>query len=65
MTIEALRTDNTRFGDLPDWPYRPKYLETMPGFEDLRMHYVTKGLPTHRSICVFMVSRRGHIYIAG
>ena len=43
MTIKALRTDDTRFGDLPDWPYRPKYLETMPGFEDLRMHYVDEG----------------------
>jgi haloalkane dehalogenase len=43
MTIEALRTDDARFADLPDWPYRPKYLETMPGFEGLWMHYVDEG----------------------
>ena len=43
MTIEALRTDETRFGSLPDWPYRPKYVDHIPGFEGLRMHFVDEG----------------------
>jgi pimeloyl-ACP methyl ester carboxylesterase len=43
MTIEALRTDDTRFADLPDWPYAPRYLDSLPGYEGLRTHYVDEG----------------------
>ncbi len=39
MTIEALRTDDSRFSGLPDWPYPPRYVE----FDGLRMHYVDEG----------------------
>lgn len=43
MTIKALRTPDARFADLPDWPYAPRYIEDLPGYEGLRMHYVDEG----------------------
>lgn len=43
MGIEALRTDDSRFVDLPDWPYSPHYVEGLPGYEGLRMHYIDEG----------------------
>ena len=43
MTIQSLRTDDSRFEDLPDWPYSPKYLDSLPGYEGLRMHYINEG----------------------
>ncbi len=32
MGIEALRTDDSRFVDLPDWPYSPHYVEDLDGY---------------------------------
>ena len=43
MAIEAVRTDESRFDDLPDWPYAPRYLDSLPGYEGLRIHYVDEG----------------------
>jgi pimeloyl-ACP methyl ester carboxylesterase len=43
MTIDALRTDDSRFDNLPGWPFPPRYLETLPGYEGLRMHYIDEG----------------------
>lgn len=43
MTIEALRTEDSRFADLPGWPYEPNYVEDLPGYRGLRMHYVDVG----------------------
>jgi pimeloyl-ACP methyl ester carboxylesterase len=41
--IEALRTDDLRFTNLPDWPYQPRYVSDLPGSEGLRMHYIDEG----------------------
>lgn len=41
--IKALRTPEERFANLPDWPYEPRYVEDLPGYEGLRMHYVDEG----------------------
>jgi pimeloyl-ACP methyl ester carboxylesterase len=41
--IEALRTDETRFADLPDWPYQPRYFSDLPGSDGLRMAYIDEG----------------------
>jgi pimeloyl-ACP methyl ester carboxylesterase len=41
--IEALRTPDERFEVLPNFPYQPRYLEDLPGFEGLRLHYVDEG----------------------
>jgi|SaaInlStandDraft_2_1057019.scaffolds.fasta_scaffold14730_4 pimeloyl-ACP methyl ester carboxylesterase len=41
--IEALRTPEERFAVLPHFPYEPNYIDPLPGFADLRMHYVNEG----------------------
>lgn len=41
--IEALRTDDERFEGLPDFPFAPHYVENLPGYEGLRMHYLDEG----------------------
>ncbi len=43
MAIEALRTPDDRFQDLPDWPYPPHYIDDLPGYDGLRVHYVDEG----------------------
>ena len=43
MPIEALRTPDERFSVLPGYPYIPRYLEELPGYEGLRMAYVDEG----------------------
>ncbi len=43
MGAEVLRTDDARFEGLPDWPYAPRYVEDLPGYEGLRVHYVDEG----------------------
>lgn len=43
MPIKALRTPDERFENLPGWPYEPRYVEDLPGYEGLRMHYVDEG----------------------
>jgi pimeloyl-ACP methyl ester carboxylesterase len=43
VSIEAKRTPDERFESLPDWPYAPKYIEGLDGYEGLRMHYVDEG----------------------
>jgi pimeloyl-ACP methyl ester carboxylesterase len=42
--IDALRTPDDRFRDLPDFDaVAPHYLDPLPGFPGLRMHYVDEG----------------------
>jgi pimeloyl-ACP methyl ester carboxylesterase len=41
--INALRTPDSRFENLPGWPYAPRYVEDLKGYEGLRMHYVDEG----------------------
>ena len=41
--MKILRTPDERFNDLPDFPYPPNYLENLPGFEGLRLHYIDAG----------------------
>ncbi len=43
MTIEALRTPDKRFNNLSGWDYAPNYIDDLPGYEGLRMHYVDEG----------------------
>jgi haloalkane dehalogenase len=43
MTIKAQRTPNERFEDLPGWPYAPRYIDDLPAYEGLRLHYVDEG----------------------
>jgi pimeloyl-ACP methyl ester carboxylesterase len=39
-TIEALRTPDERFRALPGFAFAPHYLEGLPGYESLRVHYL-------------------------
>lgn len=41
--MDALRTPDERFSNLPDWPHEPHYLEVGDG---LRVHYIDSGPPT-------------------
>ena len=41
--IEALRTPEARFAELPGFPYRPRYIDSLNGFGGLRMHYIDEG----------------------
>jgi len=43
MTIKALRTPDERFENLSGWNYAPNYVDDLPGYEGLRMHYVDEG----------------------
>jgi haloalkane dehalogenase len=43
MTIEALRTPEERFANLPDFDFPVGYLEDLPGYEGLRIAYVDAG----------------------
>lgn len=41
--IECLRTPDSRFKSLPDFPYQPHYVDSLPGYEGLRAHYLDLG----------------------
>lgn len=41
--MKILRTPDERFDNLPGFAYTPNYLEDLPGYEGLRLHYVDEG----------------------
>lgn len=41
----VLRTPDERFFDLPGYPFAPRYVSSLPGFEGLRVHYLDEGPP--------------------
>ncbi len=40
---DALRTPETRFENLPNYDFAPNYVDDLPGYEGLRMHYLDEG----------------------
>ena len=48
--MKLFRTPDERFQDLPQWPWAPRYLDDLPGFEGIRIHRVDEpgrpGAPT-------------------
>ena len=40
---DALRTPEARFKDLPDYPWAPHYLQSLPALDGLRLHYLDEG----------------------
>lgn len=40
---EALRTPDERFADLPGFAFAPHYVDSLPGYEGLRVHYLDEG----------------------
>ena len=43
MVIEAKRTPDSHFSDLPDYPFVPHYVDDLAGYEGLRVHYLDEG----------------------
>ena len=43
MPIQTVRTPDARFADLPGFDFAPNYLEDLPGYEGLRVHYLDEG----------------------
>ena len=43
IPVRALRTPDIRFEKLPQYPYEPNYLDSLPGYEGLRAHYLDLG----------------------
>lgn len=41
--IDALRTPDERFSDIPDFPYAPHYLDDLTGYEGLRAAFIDEG----------------------
>jgi pimeloyl-ACP methyl ester carboxylesterase len=41
--MQALRTPEARFRDLPGYPWAPQYVDDLPGFEGLRVHRLDEG----------------------
>ena len=41
--MDAVRTPDDRFENLPDWDFTPHYVEDLNGYEGLRVHYVDEG----------------------
>jgi haloalkane dehalogenase len=64
MPIAALRTPDARFADLPDWPWEPRYIESLPGFEGLRLHTIDEGTKNaaHTFLCLHGEPTWGYLY---
>ena len=41
--MDALRTPEDRFSNLPGFPFRPHFSESLPRFSGLRMHWLDEG----------------------
>jgi len=41
--MQLLRTPEERFLNLPGFPFAPHYLDALPGYEGIRVHYVNEG----------------------
>ena len=44
--LDALRTPDERFSDLPDFPWTPRYIDDLPGYEGLRCAVIDEGPKT-------------------
>jgi pimeloyl-ACP methyl ester carboxylesterase len=50
--MKVLRTPEDRFAALPGYAFRPRYIEDLPGYEGLRIHYLDEGQPDARQVFV-------------
>ncbi len=50
--MEILRTPDDRFGNLPDYPYKPNYLTINDRSDDtaIRIHYIDEGDPASQTV---------------
>lgn len=51
---EILRTPDDRFGNLPGFPFAPHYVDDLPGYQRIRIHYLDEGprTPSHVFLCL-------------
>ncbi len=54
MSIQAQRTPDERFVDLPGYHFEPHYIDDLPGYEGLRVHYLDEGSlhAAHTFLCL-------------
>lgn len=50
MEIDALRTPDSAFKNLSDWPYKPNYISDLEGFGNLRLHYIDEGAQSSKEV---------------
>jgi pimeloyl-ACP methyl ester carboxylesterase len=50
--MDALRTPEQRFGDLPGFAFEPHYAQALPGFSGLRMHFIDVGPKDAAQVCL-------------
>ena len=50
MSIPALRTPDSNFENLDGYAYPPNYIDTLPGYEGLRVHYLDLGSPDAETV---------------
>jgi haloalkane dehalogenase len=48
--ISIKRTPDSAFTNLPGFPFQPHYVSDLPGFDNLRVHYVDEGAGDQNSI---------------
>jgi pimeloyl-ACP methyl ester carboxylesterase len=48
--MKVLRTPEERFAKLPFYPWAPRYLDDLPGYEGLRLHYLDEGPQDAREV---------------
>ncbi|MEM7376838.1 MAG: haloalkane dehalogenase [Pseudomonadota bacterium] len=62
MPVDALRTPDARFSLLPGYPYTPHYVESLVGFEGLRLAYVDEGGGEEVFLCLHGEPTWGYLY---
>lgn len=63
MLPPVLRTPDERFVNLADFPFAPHYVDTLSGFEDLRVHYVDEGPMDSESIILCLHGQPSWSYL--
>lgn len=43
MTLDYVRTPDARFENLPNYAFSPNYVDDLPGYKGLRVHYLDEG----------------------
>lgn len=51
---KILRTPEARFQNLPGYPFHPHYIDNLPSYEGLRLHYIDEGpkATPHTFLCL-------------
>jgi pimeloyl-ACP methyl ester carboxylesterase len=62
--MEIPRTPEERFANLPGFAFAPHYLENLPGYEGIRIHYLDEGPPDSKRVylCLHGESTWSYLY---